>query len=167
MLASFTARSPLWDLRSTCRGTQARPQLRRKCPAKSRAEGKQFWGGWRSDLTSSNKFLFDVNLLESVLLFATVTLDCYNEASAFGWVFNCSVPLIYITWRITLQSSCWLFCSEDLLHDHVDDFSLPPCPLLPNSFSPKSENQWAQWATRFFAWPNWATIQRAWNYNWE
>lgn len=53
-----------------------------KCPGKSRAEGKQFWGRWWSDLTSSNKFLFEVNLLESVLLFATVTLDCYNEALA-------------------------------------------------------------------------------------
>ena len=61
-----------------------RPGLSLEVPWKSRAEGKQSWGGWWSDLTSSNKFLFDVNLLESVLLFATVTLDCYNEASALA-----------------------------------------------------------------------------------
>ena len=55
-----------------------------KCPGKSRAEDKQSWGGWWSDLTSSNQFLFDINLLESVLLFATVILDCYNEASVLA-----------------------------------------------------------------------------------
>lgn len=81
---SFTARTQSWDLHSAGRGTQARPQIGRKCPGKGRATGKWFWGGWWSDLTSSNKFLFYVSLLESVLLFATVTLDCYDAASALA-----------------------------------------------------------------------------------
>ena len=133
-----------WDLRSAGRGTQARSQIGRKCPGEGRAGGKWFWRGVWSDSTSFNKSLFYISLLELVLLFATMTLDCYKAVSVSAWFLIASILLIYIACRLLSRVSVDCFILSICCMTTVIIFIFPFHPLFLHILSHYSVG--AQWA---------------------